>query len=99
MRRRRLHSSRTSSLDLRFCSSSPAGARRRGFETLARQRSSGATSDTHGCGAARFRATRYGARDNAFNGEIAWVRIELGDDEHDHLISAEDRLNLAVGRH
>jgi arylsulfatase A-like enzyme len=41
----------------------------------------------------------YGARDNAFNGEIAWVRIDLGDDNHDHLISAEDRFNLAVGRH
>jgi hypothetical protein len=41
----------------------------------------------------------YGPRDNAFNGEIAWVRIDLGDDNHDHLISAEDRFNLAVGRH
>ncbi len=41
----------------------------------------------------------YGPRDNAYNGEIAWVRIDLGDDDHDHLISAEDRFNLAVGRH
>jgi arylsulfatase A-like enzyme len=41
----------------------------------------------------------YGARDNAFNGEIAWVRIDLGDDNHDHLITAEDRFNFAVGRH
>ena len=30
--------------------------------------------------------TEYPARDNAFTGTIKWVRIDLGDDSHDHLI-------------
>jgi arylsulfatase A-like enzyme len=41
----------------------------------------------------------YGPRDNRFNGRIAWIEIELGDDDHDHLITPEQRFNLAVGRH
>jgi arylsulfatase len=41
----------------------------------------------------------YGPRDNAFNGAITWVQIDLGDDDHDHLMTAEERFNLAVARH
>ncbi|HEY7064562.1 MAG TPA: arylsulfatase [Chloroflexota bacterium] len=40
----------------------------------------------------------YGPRDNAFNGEIAWVQIDLGDDSHDHLVTAEDCFRLAMAR-
>jgi len=40
----------------------------------------------------------YGPTGNAFTGEIAWVQIDIGDDSHDHLITAEDRLNIAMAR-
>ena len=36
----------------------------------------------------------YGA--NAWNGKIAWVRIDLGDDSQDHLIPPEDRIRRAM---
>jgi arylsulfatase A-like enzyme len=38
----------------------------------------------------------YGPTGNKFTGEIAWVQIDIGDDSHDHLISAEDRLHVAM---
>ena len=40
----------------------------------------------------------YGPTGNAFTGSIEWVQIDIGDDSHDHLISPEDRLNLAMAR-
>jgi arylsulfatase len=40
----------------------------------------------------------YGPTGNAFNGNIAWVQIDLGNDDHDHLITAEDRLRIAMAR-
>ena len=41
---------------------------------------------------------RYEAADSRFTGEIEWVQIDLGDDSHDHLITPEDRLNIAMAR-
>jgi hypothetical protein len=41
----------------------------------------------------------YGPTGNTFNGDIAWVQIDLGTDSHDHLITAEDRLRIAMARH
>ena len=38
----------------------------------------------------------YGTKDNAWNGQIAWVRIDLGDDSQDHLVSVEDRVRRAM---
>jgi hypothetical protein len=38
----------------------------------------------------------YGPRDNAFTGNIAWVQLDLGDDDQDHLISPEERLRVAM---
>jgi hypothetical protein len=35
---------------------------------------------------------------NAFTGEIAWVQIDIGNDSHDHLITDEDRLRIAMAR-
>ena len=29
---------------------------------------------------------------------IAWVQIDIGDDDHDHLITAEDRFRIAMAR-
>ncbi|MFE5672867.1 arylsulfatase [Agromyces sp. NPDC056523] len=43
----------------------------------------------------------YASGGNAFTGRIAWVQIDLGDDalDQEHLITAEDRLRIAMGRH
>jgi hypothetical protein len=38
----------------------------------------------------------YGPRDNAFTGNIAWVQLDIGDDDQDHLISPEERLRVAM---
>jgi hypothetical protein len=40
----------------------------------------------------------YKAADNAFTGAINWVRIEIGNDDHEHLIRTEDRLKVAAAR-
>ena len=40
----------------------------------------------------------YGPTGNAFNGEITWVQLDIGADDHDHLISPEERFNLAMAR-
>jgi hypothetical protein len=40
----------------------------------------------------------YGPSGNKFTGQIEWVQIDLGEDNHDHLISPEDRLSLAMGK-
>ena len=40
----------------------------------------------------------YGVGDNEFSGEVNWVQIDVGKDDFDHLISPEERLNLAMMR-
>lgn len=40
----------------------------------------------------------YGPRDNSFTGEINWVRLDVGDDDHDHLINPEDRFKMAMAK-
>ncbi len=40
----------------------------------------------------------YGAHGNAFNGAVNWVQLDLGEDSHDHLISPEDRFQVAMAR-
>jgi arylsulfatase A-like enzyme len=40
----------------------------------------------------------YGPTGNKFSGEIDWVQIDIGDDSHDHLITPEDRLTIAMSR-
>src|SRR6478752_1025523 len=37
----------------------------------------------------------YGPTGNKFSGEIDWVQIDIGEDSHDHLITPEERLNIA----
>ena len=39
--------------------------------------------------------TDYGVK--KFNGEVEWVQIELGLDDHNHMIKPEDRVRLAMG--
>jgi arylsulfatase len=43
-------------------------------------------------------ASAYTPRTSAFTGDIAWVQIDLGEDDHDHYISAEERLRVAMAR-
>jgi hypothetical protein len=38
------------------------------------------------------------ARDNEFSGEVNWVQIDLEQDDHDHLISPEERFQVAMAR-
>jgi hypothetical protein len=40
----------------------------------------------------------YGPTGNKFSGEIEWVRIDIGDDSHDQLITTEDRFTIAMSR-
>ncbi len=40
----------------------------------------------------------YGPTGNKFSGVINWVQIDIGTDDHDHLISDEERFNLAMAR-
>ena len=40
----------------------------------------------------------YTAETSKFNGVINWVQLDAGVDDHDHLISPEERLNLAMAR-
>lgn len=43
-------------------------------------------------------STDYGPTGNRFTGEIAWVQLDIGEDGHDHLVTAEDKLNIAMSR-
>jgi arylsulfatase len=40
----------------------------------------------------------YTAETSKFDGTINWVQLDQGGDDHDHLISPEERLNLAMAR-
>jgi len=40
----------------------------------------------------------YDAHGSRFTGRIHWVQLDTGDDDHDHFITAEERLRVAVAR-
>ena len=40
----------------------------------------------------------YTPQTSRFTGRINWVELHAGDDSHDHLISPEDRLRVAMAR-
>lgn len=40
----------------------------------------------------------YGPTGNRFTGTIEWVQLDIGEDSHDHLITPEARVNLAMGK-
>jgi arylsulfatase A-like enzyme len=40
----------------------------------------------------------YGQRGNGFSGTVNWVRLDLGEDDQNHLISPEGRLQAAMAR-
>jgi len=35
---------------------------------------------------------------NEFSGQVNWVQVDLGKDDHDHLISPERRFRIAMAR-
>jgi arylsulfatase A-like enzyme len=51
-----------------------------------------------GCENGTTVAEDYTARTSRFNGVINWVQIDQGADDHDHLISPEERWHLAMTR-
>jgi arylsulfatase A-like enzyme len=40
----------------------------------------------------------YAPEDSHFTGTIKWVQLDIGDDDHDHLISPEERWQVAMSR-
>ncbi len=40
----------------------------------------------------------YGPTGNEFNGEVNWVQIDLEKDDHDHMVSPEERIKVAMAR-
>jgi len=42
--------------------------------------------------------TDYAALNNGYRGVVRWVQIELGDDDHGHLITPEQHLEVAMAR-
>jgi hypothetical protein len=40
----------------------------------------------------------YEAGDNAFTGEIKWIRLDVGTDSHDHLIDPKQLMQFAMTR-
>jgi arylsulfatase len=42
----------------------------------------------------------YGPKDNAFNGQVQWVQVDVdaAAADADHLVGAEERFNLAMAR-
>ena len=51
-----------------------------------------------GCDTGSPASPDYGPSGNQFTGKIDWVQIDVGEDGHDHLITGEDRLKLAMGK-
>jgi arylsulfatase A-like enzyme len=41
---------------------------------------------------------RYSVSDCRFTGDIEWVQIDVGDDSQDHLVTPEDRMQVAMSR-
>jgi arylsulfatase len=41
----------------------------------------------------------YTAATSKFNGKIEWVQLDIGDDDHGHFITEEDRLRVAMSQH
>jgi arylsulfatase len=40
----------------------------------------------------------YTSRDSKFTGKIAWVQLDVGQDDHDHFIDPDERLRIAMAR-
>ncbi len=51
-----------------------------------------------GCETGSMVSEDYIARTCRFNGSINWIQLDQGLDDHDHLITAEERMRIAMAR-
>jgi arylsulfatase A-like enzyme len=51
-----------------------------------------------GCETGSMVSEDYTAKTCRFNGDINWIQLDQGVDDHDHLISAEERVRVAMAR-
>ncbi len=51
-----------------------------------------------GCDTSSPVAADYPADAPKFTGTINWVQLDIGDDDHDHLISPEELMKVAMAR-
>ena len=51
-----------------------------------------------GCDTGTQVSADYGKRDSLFTGKLLWVRLDTGDDNHDHLIDPDDLSTIAMTR-
>ena len=51
-----------------------------------------------GCETGTPVSDEYGHTGNAFTGTIDWVRLDIGDDDHDHLVDPEHLVQIALTR-
>jgi hypothetical protein len=63
---------------------------------MARRTSSSFSSTAWASGPRARSADRCAATGNELTGTLSWVRIQLGDDDHSHLIDPEHRLAVAM---
>ena len=42
------------------------------------------------------RSVRTTTKSSRFNGKVNWVKLEIGNDNHDHLISPEELMRVAI---
>jgi hypothetical protein len=40
----------------------------------------------------------YTPEDSRFSGTINWVQLDIGKDDHDHIITPDERLKIAMAR-
>lgn len=79
-----------------FTDGSPVGKGRVEF-TQAMIFSADETTDV-GCDTGTPVASDYTVQSSRFTGRIGWVQIDLGLDDHDHLIDPDERLRVAMSR-
>ena len=92
-RRRRSCEGRRCHVVYRRQSSWPGPPRTNGADGLLRRR----TCDVGKEGGSPV-SPDYGPTGNEFSGEVNWVQIDLEKDDHDHLISPDERFTIAMAR-
>jgi arylsulfatase A-like enzyme len=51
-----------------------------------------------GCETGTAVASECDVKNSAFTGEINWVELKVGEDDHSHLLDPEDHINMLMGR-
>ncbi len=55
-------------------------------------------ASSQNCSGGPTRSPDYGTKGNEFSGEVNWVQIDLEKDDHDHLVTPEERFKVAMAR-